>query len=68
MAGNPELCLSVDGMEGEFLHWIREPTPQALLNANIVFDFRPLYGDTTLADALARVAVRLHARTSCSCA
>jgi CBS domain-containing protein len=35
-----------------FLRWIREPTPQALLSANIVFDFRPLYGDTTLSDGL----------------
>ena len=32
--------------------WIREPTPEALLSANIVFDFRPLYGDTTLVDEL----------------
>ena len=31
---------------------MREPTPQALLNANIVFDFRALCGDTTLCDAL----------------
>ena len=40
---------------------MREPTPQALLAANIVFDFRPLFGDTTLADALRDVAVGLHA-------
>jgi CBS domain-containing protein len=52
MASNPELCLSVPEWKAKFLQWIREPTPQALLNANIVFDFRPLYGDTTLADAL----------------
>ena len=52
MAGNPELCLSTEEWKGKFLHWIREPTPQALLNANIVFDFRALYGDTTLCDAL----------------
>jgi CBS domain-containing protein len=52
MASNPELCLSIPEWKAKFLAWIREPTPQALLNANIVFDFRPLYGDTTLADAL----------------
>jgi CBS domain-containing protein len=52
MAGNPDLCLSIPEWKAKFLAWIREPTPQALLNANIVFDFRPLYGDTTLADAL----------------
>ncbi len=52
MASNPDLCLSIDEWKDKFLAWIREPTPQALLNANIVFDFRPLYGDTTLCDAL----------------
>jgi CBS domain-containing protein len=52
MAGNPDLCLSMPEWKAKFLAWIREPTPQALLNANIVFDFRPIYGDTTLADAL----------------
>ena len=52
MASNPELCLSVDEWKSKFLAWIREPTPQALLNANIVFDLRALYGDTTLVDAL----------------
>jgi CBS domain-containing protein len=52
MAGNPEMCLSMDEWKARFLAWIREPTPQALLNANIVFDFRGIYGDTTLCDAL----------------
>ncbi len=52
MASNPDLCLSVGEWKDKFLAWILEPTPQALLNANIVFDFRPLYGDTTLCDAL----------------
>jgi len=52
MASNPEMCLSMTEWKSRFLKWIREPTPQALLNANIVFDFRPLYGDTTLCDAL----------------
>jgi CBS domain-containing protein len=54
MAGNPELCLSVEEWKGRFLAWIREPTPQALLGANIVFDFRPLYGNAALADGLRR--------------
>jgi CBS domain-containing protein len=52
MAGNPEYCLSMDEWKIKFLAWIREPTPQALLGANIVFDFRALYGDTALCDAL----------------
>ena len=61
MAGNPELCLSTDEWKAKFLAWIRAPTPQALLNANIVFDFRPLYGDTTLCDALREWLFALHA-------
>ena len=52
MAGNPELCLSTEEWKAKFLAWIRAPTPQALLNANIVFDFRPLHGDAALGDAL----------------
>ncbi len=52
MASNPDLCRSMDEWKDKFLAWIREPTPQALLNANIVFDFRPLFGNTTLCDAL----------------
>jgi CBS domain-containing protein len=52
MASNPDLCRSTDEWKSKFLAWIREPTPQALLNANIVFDFRPLYGETALADSL----------------
>ena len=52
MAGNPDYCLSVEEWKARFLAWIREPTPQALLSANIVFDFRALHGDTALADAL----------------
>jgi CBS domain-containing protein len=52
MAGNPDMCLSTEEWKARFLNWIRAPTPQALLNANIVFDFRALYGDTALCDAL----------------
>jgi len=52
MASNPELCLTVEEWQGKFLAWIREPTPHALLNANIVFDFRAIYGASALADRL----------------
>lgn len=52
MASNPDLCRSVAEWKEKFLGWIVEPTPEALLKANILFDFRPLYGDTTLCDAL----------------
>jgi CBS domain-containing protein len=52
MASNPELCLSMNEWKAKFLGWIREPTPQALLNANIMFDFRGLVGETALAKSL----------------
>jgi CBS domain-containing protein len=54
MASNPEWCLTADEWRLKFTRWIAEPTPAALLNANIFFDFRALYGDSTLADALSR--------------
>ena len=52
MAGNPDMCLSTEEWKAKFLAWIRAPTPQALLAANIVFDFRALSGDLAQADAL----------------
>lgn len=52
MASNPSMCLTVDEWRDRFMGWLTAPTPQALLGANIVFDFRPLYGDTTLTDEL----------------
>lgn len=52
MASNPQWCLSADEWRQRFIQWISEPTPAALLNANIFFDLRPLYGNAILAEAL----------------
>jgi hypothetical protein len=52
MASNPELCLTFDEWREKFGSWIREPHPEALLNATIFFDFRVLYGDEKLAHKL----------------
>ena len=54
MASNPECCLTLDEWRGRFAAWMREPTPQALLAANIFFDFRPLTGKMELAAELRR--------------
>ena len=54
MAGNPEWCLTASEWRQKFTGWLSEPTPAALLNANIFFDFRPLYGNDGLADELMR--------------
>ena len=52
MARNPEYCLTGREWRERFAAWIREPTPEALLKANIFFDFRALYGNHALADGL----------------
>jgi CBS domain-containing protein len=52
MAGNPLWCLTQDEWQERFTQWVRGPEPEALLNATIFFDFRPLYGNEALAKAL----------------
>ena len=52
MGGNPQWCLSLDEWRGQFDLWISNTDPEALLNAVIFFDFRPLYGEESLAGML----------------
>ncbi len=52
MAGNPDCCLSYTEWQKRFNTWIGEPTPEALLNASIFFDFRHMSGATELSDKL----------------
>ena len=54
MAGNPRWCLSRAEWLDSFSGWVRTPEPEALLNAAIFFDFRPLHGDAGLAAELRR--------------
>ncbi|HEX6138088.1 MAG TPA: DUF294 nucleotidyltransferase-like domain-containing protein [Casimicrobiaceae bacterium] len=54
MARNPEYCLTLAEWKDRFMGWLTAPTPQALLGANIVFDFRPLFGAAPLAEELQR--------------
>ncbi len=49
MASNPSLCLTLEEWEEKFVNWVHTPEPQALLNATIFFDFRPLFGQFNLA-------------------
>lgn len=53
MASNPQWCMTLEEWQGCFRRWIREPHPDALLNAAIFFDFRPLYGRFDLAERMA---------------
>lgn len=52
MASNPELCLTIEEWQSRLGSWIREPDPQALLNASIFFDYRVLCGNDSLGDRL----------------
>lgn len=52
MASNPRWCLTADEWRQRFTGWIERGDPEALLRANIFFDFRPLAGDSGLAYAL----------------
>lgn len=54
MASNPQWCLTLAEWKEQFSTWIRVPQPDALLNATIFFDFRALYGQAELADAMKR--------------
>jgi len=52
MARNPRWCLTQEEWQRTFGDWIRNNNPEALLNAAIFFDFRPVAGDAALAGAL----------------
>lgn len=52
MAGNPPWCLSREEWRRRCQGWIDAQNPEALLNAVIFFDFRPLWGEAALAEEL----------------
>ena len=52
MASNAELCLSAQEWQAKMAGWISASSPKALLDAAICFDFRPIYGDDSLAEQL----------------
>jgi CBS domain-containing protein len=52
MAGNPRWCLTLDEWWSALRRWIHEPRPEALLNAFIFFDLRPIWGNEALAERL----------------
>jgi CBS domain-containing protein len=61
MAGNPRWCLTLEEWQERFARWIDSGDPQALLHGAIFFDFRPLHGESALADSLRQWLIR-HAR------
>lgn len=58
MASNPAWCLDHDGWERLFIGWIERGDPDALLNASIFFDMRPLFGDRARAQQLHATVVQ----------
>jgi len=52
MASSPQWCLSLDEWRATFSDRIQRGDGQTLLNASIVFDFRPLVGEACLCDVL----------------
>jgi CBS domain-containing protein len=52
MASNPQWCQPLRTWKKYFSTWIYTPTPDAVLKSLIFFDFRPVYGDTSLAESL----------------
>ena len=61
MAMNPRWCASLDEWKAAFANWIDRGDPDSLLAANIFFDFRALWGELGLAEAL-RADIAVHAR------
>lgn len=52
MASNPKCCLTVEEAKHSYHSWIKTPEPEALLDACIHFDFRPVCGNDALAEDL----------------
>lgn len=63
MAGNPTWCLSLDEWREQFIEWVRRPEPEALLNASIFFDLRPLHGALELGDQLRTLLLSMTSST-----
>lgn len=54
MASNPALALTLDEWRGQFTNWLERGDPKSLLQANIFFDLRALWGNAELASTLQR--------------
>lgn len=52
-AGDERWCLPLGQWRERFAGWIRHGAPQDLLETAVFFDFRPVWGESQLADALA---------------
>lgn len=58
MATNPRWRMTLREWERTMLGWLTHPVPEAVLDASIFFDMRPVYGDSRLAEDLLSVVAR----------
>lgn len=54
MASNPRWRQPISVWKSYFSSWLNVPKPEAILASVILFDFRPIHGDFTLAEELKR--------------
>ncbi|MDO5031476.1 DUF294 nucleotidyltransferase-like domain-containing protein [Corynebacterium sp.] len=59
MAMSPQWRMTRRQWEATFHRWITDPQPEALLHAQVFFDFRVVYGNEELGQAVHRTAVEL---------
>ncbi len=52
MAKNPKWTQSINTWKSYFTKWMNTPDPQNVLETNVFFDFRCVYGDENLVDSL----------------
>ncbi|MDT8415733.1 MAG: DUF294 nucleotidyltransferase-like domain-containing protein [Flavobacteriaceae bacterium] len=52
MASDPRWCLSLEEWQNRFYRWINEPGDEEIMMSSIFFDYRPVFGDFKLTDAL----------------
>ena len=52
MASNPHWCQPLSTWKWYFTHWVDTATPEALAHCVVLVDFRTLYGDLALGEAL----------------
>lgn len=59
MASNPEWCKSLASWKNTGYQWIFSPTPESFRQFTIFLDYRPVYGQESLAQELREYAFRL---------
>jgi signal-transduction protein with cAMP-binding, CBS, and nucleotidyltransferase domain len=52
MAANPKWCLTLSEWKKQFSKWVAESTPESILEINVFFDIRCVYGNENLVHEL----------------